>query len=215
MAKIFFDKNRDKIRDEFRSAARFLAPDQVLLGDITGVFQNREQAKIRDFLAKSQTELDIFTPNLRYFTMEKRGEIFDEAIKRGCRIRLLALHPMNAFTSERFSQIDLKNARQFASEMLASLEVFFDSYARPGQVELRIFNEPPTAVILRSDNAVIVSFILRQGRAREYVHLRMRCEKGRTGEPFLRHFDTAFDEAEDVTPELLKAISAEIRKKYE
>lgn len=214
IVKSLFKENRSEFQEEFRNAAKLIAPKQILLGDITGVFQNREQANVREFLANSQFELDIFTPNLRYFTMENRGEIFEEAIKKGCRIRLLALHPKNAFTSERFSQIDLRDARAFASEMSASLEIFLNNYVRPGQVELRVFDEPPTTLILRSDDEVLVSFILRQARSREYLHLRMRCNKGRSGEPFMRHFDTAFDSARDVTPALLSQINAEIKSTY-
>ena len=210
----FFEENRNEIQEEFREAAKRLAPNQILLGDKTGVFENREQANVREFLAKSRTELDIFTPNLRYFMMDNRGEIFKEAISRGCKIRLLALHPKHVFISERFAQIDLRNPRQFVSEMSASLKVFLRDYVKPGQVELRVFDEPPTTLVLRSDNEVMVSFILRQGRARKFLHLRMECGKGRAGEPFVIHFDTAFDEAEDVTPELLEEINADIRNRY-
>ena len=214
IVKLSLDQYRPEFQQEFRKAASIIAPKEVLLGDITGAFKDREQANVREFLSKSQLELDIYTPNLRYFTMENRGEIFDDAIKRGCKIRLLALNPKNAFTSERFSQIELRDPRAFASEMLGSLDMFLRDYVRPGQVELRVFNEPPTTLILRSDDEVLVSFILRQARSREYLHLRMRCDKGRSGEPFVLHFNSAFDSAKEVTDSLLSHIRAEVESTY-
>lgn len=214
IVKSFIDQYRYDFQQDFRNAAYIIAPQKVQLGDITGAFKNREEADVRKFLSRSQSELDIYTPNLKYFTMEGRGKIFEDAIKRECKIRVLALNPKNAFTSERFSQIELGEPRAFASEMLGSLEIFLRDYAAPGLIELRVFNEPPTTLILRSDNEVLVSFILRQARSREYLHLRMRCDQERLGKPFVTHFDTAFNSAKEVTTSLLSQIRAEVESTY-
>jgi hypothetical protein len=174
--------------------------------EITALYPGRYSVDFPAFFSSAKENIDILVTNLQ--TVQMFLGILADRAKAGVSVRVLALNPNHSFLANRFSEIGLRAGDQFRLEIISSLRNFCLTRETRLTTDLqdnfviKIFNNPPTVMIFRRDDRVILAFILRQGRSRDQLHIEFVCSsKDRDERPadcFVKHFNVMWQEAQEV-----------------
>lgn len=217
-------KNTEEISD---SVIKFLTAelDQRLGTDdvtdeIVALHKGRYAIDFNQYFESATDNIDILVTNLQ--TVQMYAGVLLAKAESGVNVRILALNPTHSFLSNRFPEIGLRAGEQFREEIISSLRSFClarDTRLAPDQqlyFSLRLYNNPPTIMIFRRDDRLILAFILRQGRSRDQLHIEFLCTKGsgysslpaKHADAFVKHFETIWTESKNVTYDELQMLSS-------
>ncbi len=179
--------------------------------EVVTIYPTRQAINFNDFFTSAKENIDILVTNLQ--SMQEYIGLLLEKAKAGIDVRILALNPLHPFVQNRFAELRLKNEEFFQEEMVSSLGKFCSKRKSVLNTEqqkteqqktfqIKIYNNPPTLMIFRSDNRVIIGFILRQGRSREYMHIEFNIEST-SKEPrkslcFIKHFQKIWEQLKEI-----------------
>ena len=159
--------------------------------------ESRNDADIKIRILAAKKRVWIYATNHKYIsTINVKSYLYDSDMD----VRFLMLSPKSLFVSTRFHEIPGKtSARDFSTEISNNLQHLIKEYKGSRSVKLRLFFEQPTFMMYLIDDTLIVSHILRQGRARDQVHfifdLRFPDIKKDTSD-FIEHFLKVWERAE-------------------
>lgn len=174
--------------------------------EITALYPGRYAVNFPEFFSSAQEHIDILVTNLQ--TVQMFSGLLIEKAKAGVSVRVLSLHPNHPFLANRFAEIGLRAGDHFRSEIVSSLRNF--CLARETHLPLdvqekfivKMYDNPPSMMIFRKDDRIILAFILRQGRSRDQLHIEFACShRGGDTRPancFVKHFDSIWQEAQAV-----------------
>lgn len=165
-----------------------------------GIFvcENRNCADIKAKILGAKKRVWIYATNHRYigslevhrFLKEKAGDLD---------VRFLMLSPQSLFVSTRFSEIPGKTcAEDFAREISNNLMHLQKEYEAAPRVDVRLYTRQPTFMMYLIDNTLIISHILRQGRARDQAHIIFDLNYPhikRAADDYIKHFLVVWHEA--------------------
>jgi hypothetical protein len=182
---------------------------------IKAVYSARHEIDFSNFFGQSTEVIEILVTNLQSMEIYI-GHLFDMA-QKGIKVRILAIDPHNEFLRRRFIHLGFKQFNTFADEMIISLKHFCmerDIRLTPDRQEnfqIRVYSSPPTLMIFKSDNRIIISYILQQGRARHLPHMEFDCtllpDKKNPSYAFVEHFNVVWSQAEPVDLSRIGALS--------
>lgn len=209
---VFAEKDYlERILDELRSAMEPNQKRSFCIHDwsITDFFQNRAEADLSSFFGDSAENIDILTSNL--ISLTDHLPILRNRAENGVSIRILALNPDSAFVEGRYRDLGLGQSDDFKREILTGIRGFqmdFDAFKKnhpdlAGNIALKVFDNLPTLVLFRSDNRLIIQFILSIGRGREnpQIEFDISFRKGKISgsSKFQNHFEAIWEKSKDIS----------------
>jgi hypothetical protein len=162
------------------------------------ICENRNTADIKGRILNAKKRVWIFATNHRYlssldvhrFLKENSGEID---------VRFLMLSPKSMFVATRYSEIPGKeSAEDFAIEISNNLKHLINEYKDEPKVGIRLYHRQPTFMMYLIDDTLILSHILRQGRARDQAHFLFDLNYPRIRmivDDYINHFQQVWEEA--------------------
>jgi len=166
-------------------------------------YSNRAEINFHSFFSSAENCIDILVTNLQ--SLQMHLDLFAEMSQNGVKVRILAINPTHEFLKKRFNELSFKKIRHFREEMVTALRNVWshiEKISNPASFEIRVYENTPTIMIFRCDNDLIISFILRQGRAREYLHIRFNSlgsqSLDETARCFVDHFEVLFSESQKI-----------------
>ena len=162
------------------------------------ICENRNAADFKGRILNAKKRVWIFATNHRYissldvhrFLKEKSGEID---------VRFLMLSPQSMFVATRYSEIPGKQSpADFAIEISNNLMHLINEYKDEPRVGLRLYHRQPTFMMYLIDDTLILSHILRQGRARDQAHFLFDLNYPRIRmivNDYINHFQEVWEEA--------------------
>ena len=169
---------------------------------------NRNAADIKKLILSAKKRVWIYATNNKYISsldvdMQLKNKDLD--------VRFLMLSPKSLFVSTRFSEIPGKlEASDFAEEISANLQQMLFRYKR-SPVKMRLYYDSPTFMMYLIDDILIISPILRQGRARDQVHfifdLHYPDVRNDTAD-YIKHFSELWKRAEQCTSRNIKVFKS-------
>ena len=159
--------------------------------------ETRNDADIKRRILEAKKRVWIYATNHKYMsTINVKSYLYDSDMD----VRFLMLSPKSLFVGTRFHEIPGKStAQDFSTEISNNLQHMIKEYKGSRSVKLRLFYEQPSFMMYLIDDTLIVSHILRQGRARDQVHfifdLRFPDIRKDTSD-FIEHFLKVWERAE-------------------
>lgn len=175
--------------------------------EVLAIYRRRSAIDFDRFWRSAKQRIQILATNLRSLQMYT-GLLVDKA-KQGVRVRILALNPTHEFLQRRFKELNLKNPKDFHDEMITSLRHFCNAKENQlGSNEqenfvVKIHDSPPSLMLFRSDDRVILGFILQQGRSSDYMHVEFDCsvqsDRSKYCQDFVDHFEVLWERAAEIS----------------
>lgn len=129
---------------------------------------NRNDVDLRRKILEAKERVWIYATNHKYVSSLN---VTSHLAQSDMDVRFLMLSPKSMFVSTRFNDIPGKKcAEEFSTEISNNLQHLIREYKGSKTVKARLFYDQPTFMMYLVDNTLIVSHILKQGRAREQVH---------------------------------------------
>ncbi len=158
------------------------------------IFTERDDAHLPDAVYGAQRTIDLITSNLYFFTDEEHfvshGQYaFDDPVQRGVKVRILALNPDSVIAEYRARELgrehdvsgyreDLRNAARF----------IYHRYRDAKHVDIRIYDDLPLQITLRTDWDVFTAIVSRGQQARFNLHLKAHVDYPGVRPTFESHF---------------------------
>ena len=194
--------------------------------EIVCIYPSRTAIDFKRFFEVAQERIDILTTNLR--SMVLYVDTLCKKARHGVSVRVLTLNPVDPFSGSghhpflktRYKDLDYNRVEQFSAQMVASLTNFCSTKEREFSAfescsfKIRLYDNSPSIMMFRSDDELILGFILRQGRSSEFIHI--QCDLRQVDEvpksccDFARHFDCVWNEAEDASTQLIEEIEEKV-----
>ena len=180
-----------KFLDVTRNIVRGIEPEYR-------VFSHRVGARLLEAVSKAERYVDLITTNLSFFadmkqfSLEYDGERrngFDSPVKRGVKVRILALNPDSVIAEYRAKQLGLDHDVAGYREQLRNAATFFyRRYMANNNVDIRIYDDLPLQITALIDDRVITSIVSRGQLARENIHIDFDLEYSGARATFTKHF---------------------------
>ncbi|HJZ24600.1 MAG TPA: hypothetical protein VJ201_09200 [Candidatus Babeliales bacterium] len=180
--------------------------DKYYLGhkELLMIYPNRLKTHLSEFFNSANQRIDILTTNLKSLDLCKTTLV--QKASNGIKVRVLTLNPTHGFLRSRYKELGFTEPKLFYNEMITALRHFvkeennISSYKN--NYKVKIHQSSPTLMLFRSDDKLILGFILRQGRASDFMHIEFNCsekyDRPNYSQCFIEHFDTLWKEAEEV-----------------
>lgn len=212
--KLVQNTNADDAPEELMPIARSLAPwllkasEEARKGNLLRkrtraiAYSNRDVVDLNSMISNAKTQVDILTTNLNYFLFDKLNEStnpFSDALKNGAIVRVVTMNPESVIAEYRAKQLvrgqDIPGYRRELRDGIISLYKQFDGHP---QFHLHVYNDLPLQITFRIDEQILTSIVTRGERARKRIHIKFSLYDEGVTESFVSHFQSMFDNSEDV-----------------
>ncbi len=176
---------------------------------------NRNDLMLVNKIQEAQDKICIYVTNLDFLSNHFSDLI--NAARRGVLIKILGLKPTNLFIATRFHELSKANAQSFFDEIKVhlvqlreQLQQVVNDQTISDRFKVKLYISQPTHMIFWFDNSLIVSFILRQGRAREQIHIEfdlLDSTISDMADDFVKDFNLIWNEATDLTSEFMQQLA--------
>ena len=211
----FLKKDEDESgRDVIRIIERI---ENVITKGAIGIKLHKLRTDI-DFvklIQDSHSEICIYNTNLNF--MYNYATVLNQAAQRNVTVKVLGLNPCNLFIATRFHELGIKSPDDFFAEIRTSILNIYkklneiENVAIRNQYQVKLYISQPTHMIFKFDKCLIVSFILRQGRARDQVHIEFDLnnpEIERIASDFVQDFNLIWTEADPLDDAMIQRIES-------
>jgi len=174
--------------------------------------KDRNSLNLTKKIKESRQKICIYVTNLDFLT----NNFFDliEAAQKGVSIKILGMKPTNLFIATRYHELGKKNAQSFFDEIRIHLTALRERLAPSttdplliaDRFQVKLYVNQPTHMIFWFDDSLVISFILRQGRAREQIHVEFDLNDlniSKMAGDFIKDFKLVWEEANMLTPEVM------------
>lgn len=165
-------------------------------------YSNRDVVDLNSMISSAKTQVDILTTNLNYFLFDKLNEStnpFSDALKNGAIVRVVTMNPESVIAEYRAKQLvrgqDIPGYRRELRDGIINLYKQFDGHP---QFHLHVYNDLPLQITFRIDEQILTSIVTRGERARKRIHIKFSLYDEGVTESFVSHFQSMFDNSEDV-----------------
>jgi len=173
------------------------------------VYPDRRNINFIDMLNRSEpgSEIRVLGIALWDITDMPMQEALEERLKGHCRIRLLSLDPDSSFVEQRAyvekrDIDDIRNDIRFAKK---KHETFIANLPKDlrANIELRHYEASPVCYIFASGKTIVVGLYLADQKRQYFPHLELEVKEGGIHEPFVRHFDSLWEDAKIVQVKII------------
>jgi hypothetical protein len=170
---------------------------------VNRVHMSREPISFSQVLERAEPNTEIRILGICLLSLARTQHLLEKKLEAGCSIKILLLDPECKAVEERAADEGRPYA-EVREEIEASERIhrLFVDRMRPkklrGNIELRYYDRYPSFFLLATQSLVVVGFYLRKSRGLECPHIELEVKGGGLYEPFLHHFDAAWEESKAV-----------------
>lgn len=170
---------------------------------IVDIFEERPREIFDRLFKNAEKNIDILTTNLDTLSQYDVDIERKMAQNSNLKIRLLALHPQHTFLRNRIESDRIyDDLNFFFTKIISSIRKFTQLKDKikknKDNLTIKIYDSPPSIMLYRFDDDLMLGFILKQASSRYYTHLVFRVSNEMAG-CFLEHFEKVFETAKDIT----------------
>ncbi len=203
------DKRKRFIIEELNNMPpRFSMPSGI------SAYRARKDIDIKNLIINAKKRVWIYATNHRVIGDRVNNvEIVDflNANAGEIDVRFLMLDPESIFIATRFHEIPSKTTPEsFSNEITGRLSALDEEYGKNKKIKTRLFVVPPTFMMYIIDDLLIVSYILRQGRASDQTAFifDMNNPKVRVyANKYIDHFNTIWESSGKLRKQHIKKLS--------
>jgi len=152
---------------------------------------------LRARMANATNEINLLHINLGSIVDYVESLGMATAARPELRIRVLALSPQSQHLESRIKMMDADTGLSHMMECKTGISNFRAWARRYGvRYELRLYDEPPTLIMLRIDNSLILAFITANGIGRNMPHIELPGPRELPStQAFIDHFEVLWSRA--------------------
>ena len=175
---------------------------------------NRNAANIKEKIQNAKKRVWIYATNHRYI---RSLEVSEYLKNNKLDVRFLMLNPSSIFVATRYRELPGKlSAQDFSSEISDNLSYLINEHQSVHNVQTRLFTNPPTFMMYLIDDTLILSYILRQGRASDQSIFVFDLQYPRVKlftQDFVNHFLDTWENSEKISLKASKCVKTKFQYK--